>query len=128
MKPISINKQSRNELNASIIFAAMTWSLMMIFKTELIAEIGATFFNLLPMLPIAAFCFAFHRHHQRGDQTTRRAVSRKMGVAMALTAVFVCNFSAAKGAGFSQISAMSSYSFFAVALVVLVLIRRARTC
>jgi hypothetical protein len=128
MKAISINTQSRNELNASIIFAAMTWSLMMIFKTELIAEIGATFFNLLPMLPIAAFCFAFHRHHQRGEQTACRTISRKMGVAMALTAVFVCNFSAAKGADFSQISALSSYSFFAVALVVLVLIRRARTC
>nr|WP_315469011.1 hypothetical protein [uncultured Undibacterium sp.] len=128
MKSISINKQSRNELNASIIFAAMTWSLMMIFKTELIAEIGATFFNLLPMLPIAAFYLAFHRHHQGGDQTARRAISGKMGVAMALTAVFVCNFSAEKGADFSQISALSSYSFFAVALVVLLLIRRGRTC
>jgi len=123
MKPISINKQSRNELNASIILAAMTWSLMMIFAVELIAEIGHLFFSLLPLFPIAVFCLAFYRHHKRTHQTADRTVTSNMGVAIALTAVFICNFSQMKGPS----SAMAGYGIFALAMAVLVLLRCRRT-
>jgi hypothetical protein len=128
MNKLTINTQSRNELNISIIFAAMTLSLIMIFRTELIAEIGATFFNLLPLLPLAFFCLAFYRHHQRSDQSACRTMSINKGAVMALAVVFMSNFNPARGLGSSEISTMVSYSFFAAALVVLLLIRRARTC
>ncbi|MBR7801426.1 hypothetical protein [Undibacterium fentianense] len=128
MRNIDINPQSRRELNASIILAAMLWSFTMIFGDELIISIGRTAFSLLPILPIAVFGIALIRHVKRTGQSEQSAMRSNIGLATAFTVVFVCGLGQVKGAGFAQITAMAAYTCFAAALSLIWTVRRVCKC
>ena len=116
MRNIDINPQSRREINAAIILAAMLWSCTMIFGEELIAMLGRIGFSLLPILPIAVFSIALIRHLKRSGKQEHHAMRTHLGMAAALTTIFVCNLGQVKGAGLAQLSAMAAYTCFVAIL------------
>lgn len=128
MRQIDIHPQSRRELNASIILAAMLWSFTMIFADELINTIGRLGFALLPILPIACFGIALVRHQQRNRHTDQTQLKHNLGLATAFTVIFVSTLAQVKGAGFAQISAMAAYTCFVMALCFVLGVRRVCRC
>ena len=123
MNKLTINTQSRNELNASIILAAITWSLTMIFADEIIAANGRDVFNLFPLLPVMIFSSAVFRHLKRVGSSAAHEVAQNMAVAGLIASAFAAIYSQADGAGFAQLSAMAIYTCFAASLATISFIR-----
>jgi O-antigen/teichoic acid export membrane protein len=123
MNNITINTQSRNELNASIILAAISWSLTTIFADEIIAANGREIFNLFPLLPITIFSSAIFRHFKRTGRASANEVVQNMFSAAVITGIFSLIYSNAEGAGFAQLSMMTAYTCFAGSLAVISLMR-----
>ncbi|TXI93702.1 MAG: hypothetical protein E6Q34_05225 [Burkholderiaceae bacterium] len=116
MNKITINPTSLRELNASIILASLMWSFMMILSGEIIEQFGRLAFGLLPIVPVALFGLALIRHYKRTNDDKQKTMPTHVGVATALTVVFVTNLSQVQGAGFAQITAMAAYTCFIAAL------------
>ena len=109
MNKLSINTQSRNELNASIILAAITWSLTMIFADEIIAANGRDVFNLFPLLPVVIFSSAVFRHLKRVGSSAAPEVAQNMALAGLIASVFAVFYSQAD-------AAITIYTSFAISL------------
>lgn len=116
MNKIKINSTSLRELNASIILASLTWSLMMIFGDEIIQSFGRLAFGLLPVVPVAMFGTALIRHLKRTGNPAQKNMPSHVGIATALTVIFVTQLNKLEGAGFAQISAMAAYTCFVMVL------------
>jgi hypothetical protein len=116
MNKLTINTQSRNELNASIILAATIWSLIMIFADEIATTHSLHALNLLPLLPVTIFSMALLRHFKRTAVEQVKQQTQNIVAAGLATSFFAAFFSQTAAGGFTQISAISIYSCFAISL------------
>ncbi len=116
MNKLTINTQSRNELNASIILAATIWSLIMIFADEIATTHSLHALNLLPLLPVTIFSMALLRHFKRTAVEQVKQQTQNIVAAGLATSFFAAFFSQTAAGGFTQISAISIFSCFAISL------------
>lgn len=124
MNKLTINAQSRNELNAAIILAALIWSLIMIFADEIVSAHSRHALNLLPLLPVTIFSMALLRHYKRTAIAQVKQQTQNIVAAGLATSLFAAFFSQAAGGGFTQISAIGIYSCFAICLCGIASVRK----
>lgn len=124
MNKLNINPQSRNELNASIILAAIIWSLIKIFADEITTTHNRHALNLLPLLPVTIFSMALLRHFKRSAIEQVKQQTQNIVAAGLATSLFAAFVSQTAGGGFTQISAISSYACFALSLCGIAKVRK----